>query len=126
MEIIAKRIRELREGINLSQKKIAKKIGIAQPSVYRYENNIADLPSETLLWYENYFDVSLDYIFGRTDKPQGKPFKYQPKYIDELVDKDKNLKEFVEMCFDPKSSMNDRLKNALLQVLSEKKENENQ
>lgn len=125
MEIIAKRIRELREGIKLSQKKLAKKIGITQPSIFRYENNSADIPSETLLWYANYFDVSLDYIFGRTDKPQGKLFKYQPKFIEEVVDKDKNLKEFVEMCFDPKSSMNDRLKNALLQILSEEKGSKN-
>lgn len=121
MEIIAKRITELREGIKISQKKLAKLIGLTQPSVYRYENNIADLPSETLLWYANYFDVSLDYIFGRTEKPQGKLFEYQPEVIKQIANQNENLKEFVEMCFDPKSSMNDRLKNALLQVLSEEK-----
>lgn len=122
MEIISKRLRELREGISLSQNKIAKKIGINQTSVFRYENDVADPSAKTLLWYADYFDVSLDYIFGRTDSPQGKLFEFKPKLIEEMVDKDKNLKEFVDMCFDPKSSMNKRLKNALLQILSEKKE----
>ncbi|MEG2174980.1 MAG: hypothetical protein RR135_05810 [Oscillospiraceae bacterium] len=30
-------------------------------------------PAELLVRYADDFDVSLDYIFGRTDKPQGKP-----------------------------------------------------
>jgi transcriptional regulator with XRE-family HTH domain len=65
IEIIAKRMRELREGIGLTQKKIAKLLKITQTSIFRYENLNADPPLETLLWYANYFDVLLDYIFGR-------------------------------------------------------------
>jgi transcriptional regulator with XRE-family HTH domain len=119
MEIIAKRLRSLREGLKLKQKQIGEMLGITQTSVFRYENDSADVPPETLLWYADYFDVSLDYIFGRTDKPQGKNFKYEPKPIEQLADENENLKEFVEMCFDPKSAMNGRLKNALLEILSE-------
>ncbi len=110
---------------HLTQRQVAKLIGIAQTSLSRYEQETADLPSKTLLWYANYFDVSLDYIFGRTDKPQGKLFEYQPEIIKQIANQNEKLKEFVEMCFDPKSSMNDRLKNALLQVLSEEKGDKN-
>lgn len=121
MEIISKRIRKLRQGANLTQSQVAKLIGVAQNSLSRYEQDTADLPSETLLWYADYFDVSLDYLFGRTDKPQGKLCEYKPEIIKQIASQNEKLNEFVEMCFDPKSSMNDRLKNALLQVLSEEK-----
>ena len=125
MRIIAKRLKDFREGLGISQKKIAEKIGITQTSVYRYENDLADPSTKALLWYADYFDVSLDYIFGRTNNPQGKTFDYKPKNIKEISKQNENLKEFINMCFDPKSSINDRLKNALFQILSEEKEKNN-
>lgn len=122
MKIVAERVKNLREGIGVTQRKLAQKIGLTQASVYRYENGLADIPAETLVWYADYFDVSLDYIFGRTDKPQGKLFDFKPETIKQLSNQNENLKEFVNMCFDPKSAMNERLKNALFEILSEEKE----
>lgn len=122
MKIVAERVKNLREGIGVTQRKLAQKIGLTQASVYRYENDLADIPAETLVWYADYFDVSLDYIFGRTDKPQGKLFDFKPETIKQLSNQNENLKEFVNMCFDPKSAMNERLKNALFEILSEEKE----
>lgn len=122
MKIIAERVKNLREGIGVTQRKLAQKIGLTQASVYRYENDLADIPAETLVWYADYFDVSLDYIFGRTDKPQGKLFDFQPETIKQMSNQSENLKAFVNMCFDPKSAMNERLKNALFEILSEEKE----
>ena len=70
---IGNRLKALRESIGKSQAFIAKEIGtVAQPAIFRYENGQSDVPNDILLWYADYFDVSLDYIFGRTDKPQGK------------------------------------------------------
>ncbi|MCL2109928.1 MAG: helix-turn-helix domain-containing protein [Oscillospiraceae bacterium] len=114
MKIISQRLRELREGVRLSQHKLGELIGVTQTSINRYETDKADPPPETLIWYADYFDVSLDYITGRTDKPQGKLYKYQPKFRD-----NSEMKSFVDMCFDPKSPMNDRLKQTLLEMLSE-------
>lgn len=122
MKIIAQRVKNLREGIGVTQRTLAKEIGVTQASVYRYENDLADIPPETLIWYADYFDVSLDYIFGRTDNPQGKLFDFKPEAIKQISNQNENLKEFVNMCFDPKSAMNERLKNALFEILSEEKE----
>ena len=122
MKIIAQRVKNLRVGIGVTQRTLAKEIGVTQASVYRYENDLADIPPETLIWYANYFDVSLDYIFGRTDNPQGKLFDFKPEAIKQISNQNENLKEFVNMCFDPKSAMNERLKNALFEILSEEKE----
>ena len=66
---IGNRLKELRESIGKSQAFIAKEIGtVAQPAIFRYENGQSDVPNAILLWYADYFDVSLDYIFGRTSR----------------------------------------------------------
>lgn len=117
VNIIGQRLKELRDGIGKSQAFIAKEIGtIAQPAIFRYENGQSDVPNAILLWYADYFDVSLDYIFGRTDKPQGKLYDYNPKAFD-----DEKMQQFVEMCFDPKSPANAKLKEAVLKLLKESK-----
>lgn len=50
-----------------------------------------------MLWYADFFDVSLDYIFGRTDKPQGKLYENQPKVVfeDELKVKEKEIENIL-------------------------------
>jgi len=58
-----------------------------------------------------------NYIFGRTDKPQGKLYDYHPK----IENTSEEMRQFVEMCFDPQSPMNDRLKQTLLEMLGEAK-----
>lgn len=117
MEIVGQRLRTLREGIQLSQAKIAKLIGTSQVSINRYENGTGFPPPKTLLWYADYFDVSMDYIYGRTDKPQGTLYEYKPKAIED----DTDMKRFVEMCFSPNSSVNERLKQTLIEMLGEAK-----
>jgi transcriptional regulator with XRE-family HTH domain len=62
----------LRESVKLSQNKIGELYGAKQATVNRYEHENAEATYRVLLWYADYFDVSIDYIFGRTDKPQGK------------------------------------------------------
>lgn len=117
MKEVAERLRYLRESVKLSQVKMAEIVGVKQSSLNRYELNQASPTFETLTRYVDYFDVSMDYIFGRTDNPQGKLFKYRPK----IEQNDPEMKRFVEMCFDPKSPMNERLKETLLQMLGEVK-----
>ena len=71
MDIMAIRLRTLREKMGMPQAKLAKEIGVTQASVNRYETARVTPPAEVLLFYADRFDVSLDYIFGRTEKLQG-------------------------------------------------------
>ena len=112
-------IKKLRESIGLSQKELAAKIGTTQSSINRYENNQSEAPYKVLLWYADYFDVSMDYIFGRTDKPQGKLYDFKPK-----IEDDEDMRLFIEMCFDPNSPMSGKLKDTLLQMMKGGKNNE--
>ena len=116
-DIIAQRFRTLRESARLSQAKLSQELDVKQPLIARYETAI-NLPSyPILLKYADYFDVSMDYIFGRTDNPQGKLYEYKPK----IQQNDPQMQKFVEMCFDPTSPMTARLKETLLQMLGEAK-----
>ena len=112
MKEVGVRLRGLREGLGLSQLKIAKLIGISQVSINRYESGSGFPPPKTLLWYADYFDVSMDYIFARTDQPQGKLYDFKPK-----IEDNEDMRLFIEMCFDPKSPMSGKLKDTLLQMM---------
>lgn len=111
MEIISKRLKSLRESVGLSQNKLAQISGMKQSSINRYENGSATPSPENMVKLADYYDVSLDYIYGRTDNPQGRLYEHKTKYSPEM-------EKFVEMCFDPNSRANHQLKATLLKLLS--------
>ena len=67
MKIFQENLIELRKRNNLTQKKIAKALGIAQPSYIRYENGTAEPTQQTLVKIADLFDVSIDFLLGRKD-----------------------------------------------------------
>lgn len=114
-KIVGERLKSLREGVHLSQAKLAAMFkGVDQPSIYRYENGTTFPSFNVLIQYADYFDVSLDYIFGRTNNPQGKLYEFQPQVFKD----NKQMHELIEMCFDPNSPANAKLKEALLRLVS--------
>ena len=64
------RLKELRQKRNISQLKLALDLNMNQNSISRYERGEREADYETLLKFADYFGVSLDYLFGRTDKPE--------------------------------------------------------
>ncbi len=114
-QLIGQRLKELRQSVKLSQMKMAAVVESSQPAIARYEMGEAHIPAEVIVNYANYFDVSLDYIYGRTDKPQGILYENKLKVEKIYPEMDK----FIEMCFDPGSPINHRLKETLVQMLSE-------
>ena len=117
MTTIYERLKTLRVNANLSQMKIAKLIDSTQASVNRYENGQCTPPVKVLLWYADFFDVSMDYIFGRTDNPQGELYENKPKLVEAITQDNKELKNFVVMCFDPHSPISQKLKEILVDTL---------
>ena len=115
MKELGARLRTLRESVKLSQVKMAELLGVKQSSINRYEQGLSAPSLETLLQYADYFDVSMDYLFARTDKPQGKLYEYRTK----ITAGSEEMKQFIEMSFDPQSPMNGKLKQTLLQLMEE-------
>ncbi len=64
------RLRELREKHNVSQVKLAMELHLNQNSISRYENGEREADYNTLIAFADYFNVSVDYLLGRTDKPE--------------------------------------------------------
>lgn len=64
-----RRIRELREDHDLTQKDVAEKLGMKQPQYFRYEQGYRDIPSDMLIRLAELYDTSTDYILGRTNNP---------------------------------------------------------
>lgn len=67
MADIATRLRRLRKERKLRQVDLARDLGIAQTTVANYEQHSRFPDEEMLLKLANYFDVSLDYLLGRSD-----------------------------------------------------------
>lgn len=64
-----RRLRELREDNDLSQRALAKILGLTQPQYCRYEQGYRDLPTDILIQLADLYHTSTDYILGRTDYP---------------------------------------------------------
>lgn len=64
-----KRIRDLREDHDLTQRQVAEYLGMPQPQYCRYEQGYRDIPTDALLALAELYKTSTDYILGRTDDP---------------------------------------------------------
>lgn len=70
MITLTTRLIELKESKNLLQKDIAKGINIPLRTYQRYEYGEREPSASVLVALADYFDVSLDYLVGRSDDPQ--------------------------------------------------------
>jgi len=114
--MISERLRELRTAAGMSQSQIAQMLELTQASIQRYEGNRAEAPYKVMLWYANYFDVSLDWIYGRCDKPQGQLYNYEPETFRKKLENEGEWKQFVKACFEPNSPLNAKLQEAIMNL----------
>lgn len=62
-----KRMRDLREDNDKTQQEIAEILNTSQTMYARYERGANELPIHHLIALANYYNVSTDYLLGRTD-----------------------------------------------------------
>ena len=63
-----RRIRDLREDADLTQREIAEILNCSQRVYSNYERGELDIPTEILIRLANFYDTSVDYSLGRTDR----------------------------------------------------------
>ncbi|MBQ9605502.1 MAG: helix-turn-helix transcriptional regulator [Firmicutes bacterium] len=63
------RLKELRTRKKLTQIRLSIDLNMNQNTLSRYENGAREADYRTLVMFADYFNVSLDYLFGRTDNP---------------------------------------------------------
>ena len=66
------KIKELREKENVTQKDLAEAIGLNRSSINQFENQYDIIPIKRLNQIANFFNVSIDYLFGLTEIKQYK------------------------------------------------------
>lgn len=124
-------LRKLRNSLNLTQQDISnelRKIGINanQPSIACYESDKVIPSAKILLWYAEMFDVSLDYIYGRTENPTGALYKCEPKLLEQHALQDKIIDGFLANCFKEGTEANVGLHKLLESFLKERVDKSNQ
>ena len=73
MSIFADRIKACRKNINKTQREVATDLGITESGYQKYELSKREPKMETLNKFADYFDVSVDYLMGRSESSQRLP-----------------------------------------------------
>ena len=68
--MIFKRIRDLREDKDLTQRDLAEALRGSQQVYSNYELGQRDIPTDILIKLSKFHNVSVDYILGISDKPE--------------------------------------------------------
>ena len=65
-----RRIRDLREDHDLTQKEMSNKLNCSQQVYSNYELGQRDIPTDILIKLSRIYDVSVDYILDNTNNPK--------------------------------------------------------
>ena len=87
------RLRDLKEDRDLKQSSIAEVINVSENQYGRYERGENDIPLEKALILANFYNVSLDYITGRTNDKKGFNKSDLPESEVNLLKKFRSLSE---------------------------------
>lgn len=107
------RLRDLKEDMDLKQSNVAKIIGVSENQYGRYERGDNDIPLEKALALADFYNVSIDYIAGRTNDKRGFNKSDLPKSEVNL------LKKFRSLSADRQSRILERI-----EVFAEEQEQE--
>ena len=61
-------LRYLREDADLTQKQVAKYLGMSQTGYSKYETGENDIPTQVLIALAKFYHTSVDYLLGLTDE----------------------------------------------------------
>ena len=63
---VGEKLKQERMRIGFTQSFVAKKLNITQQQYSRFENGVFELNYNQLLFLSNLFEVSIDYLFGKS------------------------------------------------------------
>ena len=72
------RIRDLREDRDMSQTQVAKMLGMSQTGYSKYETGENDIPTAILIKLARFYNTSIDYLLGETDRKARYSHAHQP------------------------------------------------
>jgi HTH-type transcriptional regulator, competence development regulator len=90
--VLGDRLRKLRLDKKLTQEELGKKINVTKVSISGYENGNRTPDTETLQKLADFFNVTTDYLLGRTDNPN--PPERDDKELGTLAKINQLIKEY--------------------------------
>lgn len=89
----------LRKEKNIGQKELAAYLSLSTGTISNYENGVHSPDLITLCKLADYFEVTTDYLLGRT------PYRYTSKKMDQRLSRDYTLSDVVDtvLCCNPGS-----------------------
>lgn len=119
--MFSKRFIQLREERNLLQSDVAKIFNVEQPTVSQWENNKRIPDSSMIIIIANYFDVSTDYLLGRSESRNPSNGLYTKTITDE---DGYSIEIKTEVPFNelPKEKQQDMIDTAMEKLFEVKKE----
>ncbi|APC46455.1 helix-turn-helix domain-containing protein [Aeribacillus pallidus] len=118
MSILAKRLKYLRDKHNYSQKKVAESLGISNVQLSRYETGDRKPDPEMIAAFAEFYNVSTDYLLGKTDNPtpkeivkiSGKEIELTPEELKLFEELKKHPALFHDLASDPEGKVKELLK----------------
>ncbi len=120
-EVIGRRTSELLEQLGMSQKELAKRMGVSEVTISRYINDVYTPRTELLDKMAEVLNTNADYLLGKTDVRDPYPqssFQQTMNFVKDIVlnhEKNKNFKP-----------VDEELDNRLLEILATRTDEENQ
>ncbi len=105
---IGKRIKLLRKKQGLSQKKMGEDLGLGISTISQYENLVNTPDTKTVIKIAEYFNVTTDYLFGLTDRPDFRLLKKEE--LEEFLPKKTVEEEEIHLQVDGKLKKLDKEK----------------
>lgn len=106
MDILVKRIIDLRESKDWSQSELARRMGIDKSVMNKIENGTRKVSSEELSKLSSILNVTSDYLLGKNQTPE-----WAEK--DEVIQLDKILQSKVGMAYGPDGEISEEDREAL-------------
>lgn len=114
------RIAELREKKGWTQEELAASIGITRAALSHYEKNRRKPDFETLMQLADIFEVSIDYLIGRTLNPKSTMDNEVRQFTDQLELSDADLLERFSLTVDGRKLTEEEAKRFIAFVRAER------
>ena len=94
---------KLRSDKGIGQKELALHLKVSVGSISNYEHNVHSPDLETICKLADYFNVTTDYLLGRTS------YRYDPKHLNRRISRSYTISDVVEIIADCNARSIDRL-----------------
>lgn len=110
------RLKSLRKEGKMKQNELAGLLGMAQNTISQYEQGLREPDNDTLKTISDIFNVSIDYLLGKTDIPNaesGEAFDPDAIEIAKMVESDTELR----IMFDKTKNLSKEEKARIIEML---------